>query len=282
MKISLEPLVDITYDYLNENENISKLQKAHSIYTVNVQSLDWRDQVYFAREEIKLSLDLLLKTQKEEIRLTEIDNVEKDFDLKRLLHVKEQDLLKIISKFSIKITELQQQLKMQEEWSRWVQEVKKRNWIIGKFNRFFLDFGFKKIGSNLDYKVQVDKDLEIHLEKYYPLGLSLDNKTSSSVTDLVSREDGVFKEIEEANFGVLDQEIMGILTRGDLEEELKSLKKGNSWIMKEYKVLHIQKMDQSDNDGWLNVLVILLRYRMLKVYKRNFRNRGIAQIFQVK
>lgn len=144
MKVSLDPLIDIKYDYLNENESISKLQKAHSIYSSAVERSDWRDQVYFAREEIRLSLDLLLKTQKEEIRLTEVMDVQKDFDLKRLLQVKEEDLHKIISKFTLKITKLQQLLEMQEEWSKWVQQVKKRNWIIGKTHSFYLDFGFKK------------------------------------------------------------------------------------------------------------------------------------------
>lgn len=90
--------------------------------------------------------------------------------------------------------------------------------------------------------MKIDKDLVLHLDKYYPLGLSLDGKVSSRVTDLVSREDGVFKEIEEANFGVLDQEIMEILTRGDLEEEYRSLKRRNGWVLKGYKVLQVQQV----------------------------------------
>lgn len=42
----------------------------------------------------------------------------------------------------------------------------------------------------------------------------------------------------------------------------------------------MDQMDDLDQDAWLNVLVILLRYRMLKVYKRNFKNRGIGSDYK--
>jgi hypothetical protein len=70
------------------------------------------------------------------------------------------------------------------------------------------------------------------------------------------------------------------LIKGDLEEKYRNFKKGNDWILMGFEFLQVGNVRNQDmeleEDNWLNILVIMLRYRMLEVYKRNFRNRGIS------
>jgi hypothetical protein len=273
MKLSLDPL-DVKYDYSNDSIPLTTLQKAHSIYSTADVNTDWRDSVFYAKEEVKLSLDLLLRT-KQDLKITELQRQEQDFDLKRLLYVKETDLNKVYGKFKDKIQEFQLEENRQKDWAQFIINMKKRNWtIVKKFRNFFLDFGFKKVGSNLDFQVLIQNSF-VNLDAYYPIRLVMGGKVSSKFSELKSA-DFEFMEIELGNFSVFDQEISEIITRGDLEEEFKNLKKGNGWILKGFRVLQVgTEMTGLQEDKELDVLVLLLRYMMLKVYKRNFRNRGV-------
>ena len=282
MKLSLDPLQEVKYDYLEESEKVSGHVKAHSIYSSQKSQDAWKDLVYFAKEELNLCLDLLEKSVKGDLlRITQstIDLAESG-NLKRLVHVKQDILLKNLEKISREIQEYQNSSKEQEKWIDLVKNLKLQNWSLQNSRGFWLDYGFGKIGSSLDFKIEIRKDLEIQMVVEESLWLKWKNKTSSSVTDLQSREQGFFKEIENANFGVLDKEITELLIKGDLEEKHRNFKKGNDWILMGFEFLQVGNFRNQDmeleEDNWLNILVIMLRYRMLEVYKRNFRNRGIS------